>query len=358
MLKRLWSIGAGILIASLIASGQTGPTLVGAGYDLPALRLAPGQITTLFVTGLNTVLQSGLISATSVPLPTTLGGISVTLNPNSYVASPVPLLSVQQTPVCYSGTSSASTGNTPDCVITAITVQMPVNLGLVIYDPLTGTTPPPQLPTVLVISENGNPSKAFNVIPVPDKLHVLTDCDNFLIGSFKSVLVGHDSLCDAMVTHSDGTMVSAANPAMAGETVVVYAVGLGPTKPVVNSGDRTPSTPPVVERTVFIQFDFHRNAAPARPYPDPSMGDTLGLSTPQFVGLTPRQIGLYQINIQLPNRFPTIDACSAVSVCTGNSIYCGGQIQSNLTIDIGGVNNTGTGSLASFDGARICVKPQ
>jgi uncharacterized protein (TIGR03437 family) len=139
---------------------------------------------------------------------------------------------------------------------------MPLNLGLVIYNPFTGT-PPPTPVTVLVVGENGNPSKAFNIIPVSDKLHVLSDCDNYLIGSFKTVLVGYDSQCDAMVTHSDGTIVSAAHPALAGETIVVYAVGLGPTKPVVNSGDPTPSTAPIVDRTVFVQFDFHRNAAPS-----------------------------------------------------------------------------------------------
>jgi hypothetical protein len=88
------------------------------------------------------------------------------------------------------------------------------------------------------------------------------------------------------------------------------------------------------------------------------MGDSLGLTTPQFVGLTPNQIGLYQINIQLPNRFPAIESCTVPSVCTGNPIYCGGQIQSNLTINIGGINSTGDGSLASFDGAPICVKAQ
>ena len=59
-----------------------------------------------------------------------------------------------------------------------------------------------------------------------------------------------------MVTHSDGTNVSAANPALAGETVVVYAVGLGPTKPVVSSGDPTPSTAPIVDRTVFVNLIF------------------------------------------------------------------------------------------------------
>jgi hypothetical protein len=231
MLNRLQILRTVILIACLNAAGQTGPTLIGAGYNLPTtLKLAPGQITTLSLTGLKTVLPSGFVDATTVPLPTTLAGISVTLNPNSYTESPVPLLSIQQTPLCYTGTYPASSGSTPDCLITAITVQMPLNLGLVIYNPFTGT-PPPTPVTVLVVGENGNPSKAFNIIPVSDKLHVLSDCDNYLIGSFKSVPVGYDNPCDGVVTHSDGTIVSAAHPALAGETIVVYAVGLGPTKP-------------------------------------------------------------------------------------------------------------------------------
>jgi uncharacterized protein (TIGR03437 family) len=350
MPNRLQIIGTAILIACISAGGQTGPTLIGSGYNLPtALRLAPGQITTLFVTGLKTVLPSGFVEATTVPLPKTLAGISITLSPSIDKESAVPLLSIEQTPLCYGA-------STPDCLITAITVHMPVNSGLVIYDPNTGTPAPP--PVMLVVSENGSPSKAFNVIPVPDKLHVLGDCDDYLIGSFKSVPVGYDSPCSAMVTHSDGTLVSATTPALAGETVVVYAVGLGPTKPVVNSGDATPSNAPIVDRTVFVQFDFHRNAAPSRPYPDASLGDRLGLTTPQFVGLTPNQIGLYQINIQLPNRFPAVQNCDVGLTCSGNPIYCGGQIQSNLTINIGGINSSGIGSLASFDGAPICVKAQ
>jgi uncharacterized protein (TIGR03437 family) len=358
MPNQLQIIGAVNLVACLCASGQTGPTLIGSGYNLPTtLRLAPGQITTLFVTGLKTVLPPGFVEATTVPLPKTLAGISLTLSPSIDKESAVPLLSIQQTPVCSSATSPASSASTPDCLVTAITVQVPVNLGLVIYDPNTGLQPTPV--TVLVLNENGSPSKAFNVIPAPDKLHVLSDCDNYLIGSFKkSVPVGYDSPCGEMVTHGDGTLVTAASPALAGESVVVYAVGLGPTKPVVNSGDATPSNAPIVDRTVFVQFDFHRNAAPSRPYPDPSIGDTLGLTTPEFVGLTPNQIGLYQINIQLPNRFPAVQNCSLGLACSGNPIYCGGQIQSNLTINIGGINSSGSGSLASFDGAPICVKAQ
>lgn len=78
-----------------------------------------------------------------------------------------------------------------------------------------------------------------------------------------------------------------------------------------------------------------------------------GIATPQFVGLTPNQIGLYQINVQLPKRFPAVESCTGnvLSPCTGNPTYCGAQIQSNLTINIGGINNTGIGGVASFDGA-------
>ena len=55
-----------------------GPTLAGTGYSNPSIiRVAPGQITTLFVTGLKTVLSQP-VKATSLPLPTTLAGISVT----------------------------------------------------------------------------------------------------------------------------------------------------------------------------------------------------------------------------------------------------------------------------------------
>jgi uncharacterized protein (TIGR03437 family) len=346
MLNRLGIIGPVILIAFLNATGQTGPTLIGAGYSLPTLRLAPGQITTLFVTGLKTVLPTGFVKATTVPLPTTLAGISVTLNPNTFVGSPVPLLSIQQTPVCYDGNSPTSSGSTPDCLITAITVQMPLNLDLVIYDPLTGTPTTP-IP-VLVVSENGIQSKAFNVIPVIDNIHILNTCDVTLFGPVEPT-----TDCNAVVAHGDGTMVTAANPAKAGEEVVVYAVGLGPTTPVVESGERTPSDAPALSRSVYVQFDFRPNAVATRPYHDTATAGIFGFAIPEFVGLTPNQIGLYQINIRLPNTFPTVQPCvNGLSAAGGLTTIVG----SNLTIDIGGLNGLGLGSVTSFDGAAICVQ--
>lgn len=45
------------------------------------------------------------------------------------------------------------------------------------------------------------------------------------------------------VFHDDYRLVSAASPARAGEALIVYAKGLGPTTPVVNPGDPFPSEP-------------------------------------------------------------------------------------------------------------------
>jgi hypothetical protein len=66
---------------------------------------------------------------------------------------------------------------------------------------------------------------------------------------------------------------------------------------------------------------------------------------PLFAGLTPGQVGLYQINVKLPDNLPPIPACTGIAPASSINNY----VQSNLTIDIGGIN--------SFDGAAICVQP-
>ena len=73
-----------------------GMTLTGSGYASPTpIRVSPGQITTLFASGLNTVLSQP-VNANVVPLPTKLAGISVTLDQST----PLPLLPIQQVSVC------------------------------------------------------------------------------------------------------------------------------------------------------------------------------------------------------------------------------------------------------------------
>jgi hypothetical protein len=128
-----------------------GITLSGTVYaDPSSIKLAPGQITTLFVTGLKTVLSSQPVKATIVPLPTTLAGISVALNQPGNQPTPVPLLSVQQVSVCSNGSvTSPASGLTADCLITAITIQIPFDLVFIPAPP----GAPPTAPE-LVVSEN------------------------------------------------------------------------------------------------------------------------------------------------------------------------------------------------------------
>lgn len=301
-----------------------GPTLAGTGYSNPSIiRVAPGQITTLFVTGLKTVLSSPPVKATGLPLPTTLAGISITLSQNGQQPSPIPLLSVQQMPMCSNGdVPPPQSGVTPDCVITAITVQIPFELLL-----------PPQGATAeLAVNENGNVSKGFRVLPVSANLHVLNWCD----ASQPERL----NTCGGVVTHGDGTPVTSDSPAKAGETVVVYALGLGQTTPAMKTGDATTMAAPTLGSTVVtIQFDFRPNATPSNPYVNSKVA---AMPSPVFVGMTPGQVGLYQINIKIPESLPAVVPCSTSL-----------GVASNLTIDIGSSTSGGL----SFDGAPICVEP-
>jgi len=62
-----------------------------------------------------------------------------------------------------------------------------------------------------------------------------------LIPMFRpEVLIGANG---PVVFHNDHNLVTAASPARAGETLIMYAKGLGPTNPSVNPGDPFPNVP-------------------------------------------------------------------------------------------------------------------
>ena len=328
-----------LLIAAISLStglfGQ-GITLSGTGYSDPSIiRVAPGQITTLFVTGMKTVLSQP-VKATVMPLPTILVGISVTLNQIGSQPTPVPLLSIQQVSVCSNGgTSPPGSTLTADCLITAITVEIPFELFSIPPPPLTLVVAPE-----LVVSENGNVSKAFRVVPVSDNVHAINTCDVFPAPNVTSA-----GLCVPLVTHADGTLVTADTPAQPGEEVVIWAFGLGTTTPTPKTGQASPTPAATLASFLYFQFDFRTNATPSRPYINPLI--LAPIQAPIFAGLTPGQVGLYQINLRIPSSIPAVGSCGTTCSHTKCTVY--NTVQSNLTIDIG--------ANASFDGAAICVQP-
>jgi uncharacterized protein (TIGR03437 family) len=285
-------------------------SIVGAGYQTPARPIvAPGEVRTLFVPGLNTRLSTPQV-ATVVPLPKSLAGISVGLQQGnqSYTA---PLFRIQQTNFCLDATSTAA-----ECGVTAITIQVPFEIQ------------PSGVPVGVTIFESGAASQTFSFTALSDQLHVLTYCD-IVFGP----PAGQD--CDPIVTHADYTPVSIGSPAVLGETVIIWLSGLGVTNPRATTGQAGPNPAPTGPN-VAVDFDFYPNATPSRigfPGNSPPQGPGL----PPNTWLTAGYVGLYQMNVSIPKTNP------------GTPCGLGVGPLSNLTINLQ-VNGTG-----SFDGAPICV---
>jgi uncharacterized protein (TIGR03437 family) len=99
-----------------------------------------------------------------------------------------------------------------------------------------------------------------------------------------------------IAVHQDGSgVVTLASPAQAGEIVTIYATGLGTVSPPLANGVPAPLNP-LSTVTPPLQFSFfpgHGSSGdlPTFPYP----------ATVFYVGLTPGFVGLYQINLQIPN---------------------------------------------------------
>jgi minor extracellular serine protease Vpr len=89
------------------------------------------------------------------------------------------------------------------------------------------------------------------------------------------------------VTDANGTAITASHPATRGQTIIVYANGLGAVDSAQSSGDPASST--TLVRTTA----------------NPTV--TLGgaSATVAFSGLAPGFVGLYQINVQVPLAAPT-----------------------------------------------------
>jgi len=95
----------------------------------------------------------------------------------------------------------------------------------------------------------------------------------------------------AIMTTPNGSLTGIpSHPVTAGDIVVIYTIGLGPTSPPVPSGTASPTSPLAVIDPTTVQACFGNNS-PFSPAP---------CVNPQFVGLSPGFVGLYQINLAIP----------------------------------------------------------
>jgi uncharacterized protein (TIGR03437 family) len=106
---------------------------------------------------------------------------------------------------------------------------------------------------------------------------------DFLWSDIYTVPLGTYSPGVFAITDASGAVISQSNPAKRGQTIIVYANGLGPVDRPVVSGDPTPATLPLTNTLV-----------------PPSINIGGRTATAAFSGLTPGSVGLYQLNVVVP----------------------------------------------------------
>jgi hypothetical protein len=117
--------------------------------------------------------------------------------------------------------------------------------------------------------------------------HLLNSCD--------TVASPTSTSCNDLVTHADGSLVTAGNPAKPSETIVIYAEGLGRTGPgpLIRTGTAASAPTPTIENFP-IAVSYRKEGAGFIAY-----FSTGQLLDPLYSGLTPNFVGLYQINTEV-----------------------------------------------------------
>jgi uncharacterized protein (TIGR03437 family) len=179
------------------------PTMSGTGVFIDPQRvlnganfavgypISPGGFVTLFGSGLGP--QTAAV-ARSFPFPTTLGGVTVSVNGK---LAPVYLVSAQQISfiVPYS-----TTGTTATVIVNNGTASNPVEVPLA-----------PTAPGIFSLTQNG--------------------------------------LGDGAILHANFSAVNEANPASSGEIIQVFLSGMGAVTPTVIEGAAAPSAEPLARTT-------------------------------------------------------------------------------------------------------------
>jgi uncharacterized protein (TIGR03437 family) len=198
-----------------------------ADFTLP---VAPGGLISIFGQQMSPVN----IATSEIPLPTALGESCLTVNG---VAVPLFFVSTQQ-----------------------INGQLPFNV-----DGNAQMT----LRTPGGISDNFN----FSILPAAPAV-------------FRTGIAGPETGIATITRADNGQFITPTNPVHPGDSIVIWATGLGHTSPAIDSGMPSPADP----------------LASAVIQPIVTIGGA-GLDI-QYAGLTPGSVGLYQINAKIPGSVP------------------------------------------------------
>lgn len=235
-----------LLYCNVAAQAQTpiisaGGVANAANFDSSA-GVAPGSMVVIF----GTSLASGLSRMESVPLSTSIANVSVTFNG---VAAPLQTVSSN-----------------------VITAQVPWNV-----------LPDPTVPGTadVVVSGPGIQSQAATVAITP---------------AAPAIYRVHPWTTQAMALNSDGTLTAAvgsidgfqSHPANVGDTILLYANGLGAVTPAINSGANSQDVTRITMATPSVLIE----GVPA---------------SVTFSGLSPRVPGLNLLNIVVPAGITSSD---------------------------------------------------
>lgn len=200
--------------------------------------IAPNELISITGSGFTT----STVTASSLPLPASLGGVTVTIN-----GIRAPLDYVSPTQIIALVPSSIS----PDNDVYYATLQV----------------------------ANNNSNALSNQVTV------------YTNDSAPGVFAGPAAVGVAAAQHGNGSNVTASDPADIGEEIAVYVGGLGSVSPViVPDGAAAPLSPLSAATDPDIDVDF---------------GDPYAPVYPIFAGLTPTLTGLYQINAVVPSGTPS-----------------------------------------------------
>jgi uncharacterized protein (TIGR03437 family) len=114
----------------------------------------------------------------------------------------------------------------------------------------------------------------------------------------------------AIVNYRTGNLVAPTEPAQSGDVLIIYATGLGPVVVPQTAGTPALANPlPTTTAPVTVRFGSI-------------------LTTPQYAGLTPGFVGLYQVNVQVPAAIPSGTAIVSIDLAGTSSNGVSVAIQS------------------------------